>query len=136
MNSELADEWRQAMDEEIKSLLAHRLGPLSLCPRESELAILVQWVFTVKKDANGNIERWKARLVAKGCRQKEGVDLDEVFAPVKYVKYATLRGLLAVAAVDDMDIHVILQLVPTGHQDSVDERRSGGRCVCGAACWL
>ena len=41
--------------------------------------------------------------MAKGFRQKEGVDLDEVFAPVS--KYSTLRALMAVAAVKGLEVH-------------------------------
>jgi Reverse transcriptase (RNA-dependent DNA polymerase) len=55
-------------------------------------------VFKIKKDGDGRIQRSKARLVAQGFRQKEGLDFDEVFAPVS--KYSTLKALLAKAAVD------------------------------------
>ncbi len=41
--------------------------------------------------------------MAKGFRQREGVDFDEVFAPVS--KYSTLRALMAVAAVEDLEVH-------------------------------
>ena len=67
MESEHADEWRQAMDEEIKSLLAHQTWTVEPMPKGVR-AIPVKWVF--KEDANGNIERWKARLVAKGLGTK------------------------------------------------------------------
>ena len=75
------------MDEEIKSLYANRTWTLESTPT-SVKPILVKWVYKVKRDSNGDIERYKARLVAKGFRQREGIDFDEVFAPVS--KYATL----------------------------------------------
>ncbi len=100
--SEQADEWRQAMDEEIKSLHANDTWTTEPIPKGMR-AIPVKWVYKVKRVANGNIERFKARLVAKGFRQREGVDFDEVFAPVS--KYSTLRTLMAVAAVENLKVH-------------------------------
>ncbi|CAI7917717.1 unnamed protein product [Closterium sp. NIES-53] len=55
------------------------------------------WVLRVKTDAEGRLERRKTRLVIKGFQQREGIDFQEVFAPV--AKVLTLRLLLPAAAV-------------------------------------
>ena len=102
MASEAAEQWQQAMDEEIASLMANRTWTLEELPPGVQ-AIPVKWVFKVKAAANGGAERYKARLVAKGYRQRKGIDFDEVFAPVS--KYATLRMLLAIVAAEDMELH-------------------------------
>ncbi|GJR59277.1 putative ribonuclease H-like domain-containing protein [Tanacetum coccineum] len=49
-------------------------------------AIRIKWVFRNKKDERGIVNRNKARLVAQGHRQEEGIDYEEVFAPVARIK--------------------------------------------------
>jgi hypothetical protein len=60
-------------------------------------------VFKVKKDPDGRVVKHKARLVAKGYAQWQGVDFDEVFAPV--ARMETVRLLLAIAAHCGWQVH-------------------------------
>ncbi|GJT01172.1 putative ribonuclease H-like domain-containing protein [Tanacetum coccineum] len=66
-------------------------------------AIGTKWVFRNKKDQRGIMIRNKARLVAQGYRQEEGVDYDEVFAPVARIE--AIRLFLAHASYMDFTVY-------------------------------
>ncbi|GJU24871.1 putative ribonuclease H-like domain-containing protein [Tanacetum coccineum] len=55
-----------------------------------------KWVYRNKRDERGVVVRNKARLVAQGHRQEEGIDYDEVFAPVARIE--AIRLFLAFAS--------------------------------------
>ncbi|GJR86496.1 integrase, catalytic region, zinc finger, CCHC-type containing protein [Tanacetum coccineum] len=58
-----------------------------------------KWVYRNKKDERGIVIKNKARLVAQGYTQEEGIDYDEVFAPVARIE--AIRLFLAYASFKD-----------------------------------
>ncbi|KAK1434088.1 hypothetical protein QVD17_11006 [Tagetes erecta] len=87
-------EWRQAMAEEYHALVKN--GTWSLVPPVSNTNVVdCKWLYRLKHDKNGDLNRYKARLVAKGFSQQEGIDFHETFSPV--IKPATIRTVLSLA---------------------------------------
>jgi hypothetical protein len=102
MKSKHKNEWKEAMDKEIKSIKDHQTWELVPRPRNQKV-IGSRWIFKIKRHADGSIERYKARFCAKGYTQKFGVDYSETFAPV--VKHTSIRTLFALAAKMDLEMY-------------------------------
>ncbi|GJW39894.1 putative ribonuclease H-like domain-containing protein [Tanacetum coccineum] len=66
-------------------------------------AIGTKWVYRNKKDEKGIVIRNKERLVAQGYTQEEGIDYDEVFAPVARIE--AIRLFLAYASFKDFVVY-------------------------------
>nr|GEZ17289.1 putative ribonuclease H-like domain-containing protein [Tanacetum cinerariifolium] len=59
------------------------------------MAIGTKWVYRNKKDERGIVIRNKARLVAQGHTQEEGINYEEVFAPVARIEAIRLFSAYA-----------------------------------------
>ncbi|GAU30981.1 hypothetical protein TSUD_104950 [Trifolium subterraneum] len=86
--------WIDAMTKELASIEKNDTWSLVDLPHGKK-AIDVKWVFKVKVNTQGEVTRYKARLVARGFLQKEGIDFDEVFAPVARIE--TIRLVVGLA---------------------------------------
>ena len=101
-NDEHHVQWEKAMKNEFTSLIKNKTWDLVPRPEDKNI-VGNRWVYKIKRDENGSVERFKARLVAKGFTQTEGVDYGEVFSPV--ARFPTIRSLLAFANAHNLEIH-------------------------------
>ncbi|GJU37720.1 putative ribonuclease H-like domain-containing protein [Tanacetum coccineum] len=83
-------DWVAAMQEEMQQFINQKVWKLVPLP-DGKNAIGTKWILKNKRDARGIVVRNKARLVAQGHRQEEGIDYDEVFAPVGQTEMRAIR---------------------------------------------
>nr|GFA98591.1 putative ribonuclease H-like domain-containing protein [Tanacetum cinerariifolium] len=79
----------------MSSIAFRKVWTLVDCPKGVR-PIGTKWGLKNKRDERGIVVRNKARLVAQGHTQEEGIDYDEVFAPVARIK--AIRLFLAYAS--------------------------------------
>jgi hypothetical protein len=94
--------WKAAMIEEMNALKKNKTWELVELPSGKE-AVGCKWVYTVKQNCEGKVERFKARLVAKGYSQTYGINYEETFAPV--AKMNTIRTLISCASNLGWNLH-------------------------------
>ncbi|GJZ86331.1 putative reverse transcriptase, RNA-dependent DNA polymerase [Tanacetum coccineum] len=121
--------WIKAMQEELLQFKLQQVWTLMDLPY-GKRAIGTKWIYRNKKDEKGIVVRNKARLVAQGYTQEEGIDYDEVFAPVArieairlFLAYAsfkdfiasthmeTSKPLLKDAEAEDVDVHLYRSMI-------------------------
>jgi len=105
MESNEKEKWREAMIQENNS---HKINGTWELVEESKIPkdrniVKSKWIYKIKQDGEGNIDKYKARLVAQGFTQEEGVDYNETYSPV--TKMTTIRSLLAISALKSWTIH-------------------------------
>ncbi len=102
LNGQNAKKWEMAMQEEYDSFVVNNIWSLVPLP-EGRKPISCKWVFKIKHGVHGEVERYKAIVMARGFTQTYGVDYNETFALV--AKFVSIHCILALAAIEDMEIH-------------------------------
>ena len=84
------------MVDEIATLESNQAWTITSSPPHKK-AIGCKWVYRVKYEADGTVERYMARLMAKRFTQQEGLDFTETISPM--AKMTSVKTLLAIVAV-------------------------------------
>ncbi|GKC15093.1 zinc finger, CCHC-type containing protein [Tanacetum coccineum] len=97
------DEYDQEIDEPQSDInpIHNKVWDLVDLPPNGK-TVGTKWLFKKKTNMNGAVHTFKARLVAKGFTQTYGVDFEETFSHVAYIR--AIRILVAIAALYDYEI--------------------------------
>ena len=91
------------MKEELDAIGQHQVfGDFVELP-EGRKALPSHWVYKIKRDGAGNVQRYKTRLVCGGNHQIEDIDYQATYAPT--ARLGHVRLALAIATKYDLEIH-------------------------------
>ena len=94
MQSTNSSKWTNACQTELNTLLGYYTWDLVNKPLNINI-VGNRWVFCVKSDNLGNVNKYKAHTVAQGFSQKPRVDFNETYSPT--VQLTSICFILALA---------------------------------------
>jgi hypothetical protein len=98
INSNDANEWIEAMNDEINSIKIKLTNLLT-----QRKAIGCKWILKKKFKVDGNLDKYKVRLVAKGFTQQLNIDFIDAYSLV--AKFASVRIIMSIVAKMDLELH-------------------------------
>jgi len=101
--SPLTNKWDTAMKEELDAIGHHQVFGDCVELLEGRKASPSHWVYKIKRDGAGNVQRFKARLVYGGNQQIEGIEYQATYAPTARLGHGRLA--LTIAVKYDLEIH-------------------------------
>ena len=104
LKTDQAPQWRDAATLEYNTLVGNDTWEIVKLPPGAKV-IDSGWVFKVKMNADGSVERFKGRIVAKGYSQRPGIDFTDTFAHTLHP--ATLRFTIAVVTIEDWELRSV-----------------------------
>nr|GEY68081.1 hypothetical protein [Tanacetum cinerariifolium] len=87
--------WIESMQDELNQFKCFDVWELVECPVGRNI-IKVKWIWKNKTDAENTVIQNKSRLVAKGYGHEEGINFEELFAPI--ARLEAIRIFVAYAA--------------------------------------
>ena len=105
INGPDSKEWDASTKKEIKNLIDHDVFEVVKRPPDDSIRNVIKpkWVFTIKYNKDGSVDKYKSRIVGKGFTQQHGIDYKDTFSPVAHHATRTLiysliatKGLQAV----------------------------------------
>jgi hypothetical protein len=94
--------WDNAMVEKMATLDVNATWELIVLLKDKK-AIGCKWVYKVKHNVDGFVNRYKTRLVAKGYAQTYGIDYEETYSLV--TKMTIVRAIIAMATTKRWSLH-------------------------------
>lgn len=98
VNSPLRERWIASMEKEISDLIKHdtwELVSIDDVPEKRKI-VKSRFVYTIKYNRDGTIERFKSRFVACGYSQVKDIDYSATFSAT--LRHTSFRLLMAIAA--------------------------------------